>query len=219
MTSIQSAPDVPKDDPKLSKRQRLIQDIGELSKASGGGGDPERGESGDKVSESATGTHPMFVMSLLLKMALGLALFMSILSAISTLLSADRTTTNVTMFALSLAVAFGVLEIYHKTRVEEILFMHRAARMGYSRSPSLSMVVSKYVFQSTIVVHLIAVIIDMRNNHVDCGGSAGGSDEETDEHQMSNSFVIFTSFCISMLILISIIFVVRTDVKYTIRDV
>jgi hypothetical protein len=202
MTSLNDAPPPPTNTPKENKenkRARLIADMRAMNQATSDG-QPDIGEAGARVASSASGSHPMFITSMMLKMALFASAFMSVLSAVATLLSADRTTANVTMFALSLVIAFGVLEIFTKTLIEEALFLFRAANSGNKRAASTNLLVAKFSFQLTIVIQLMAVIVDVRDG------------------PMSTGFVIVVAACVTLLILVSIVFIWQTESGYLIRD-
>lgn len=157
--------------------------------------DQYAGEVGGRVMASASGTHPMMIMSYMLKCVLVLLLFVT---AVLPYFLDEKT--NPAMLAL--LVSALVLVLYHKTLVEERLLLARSANdYGDGQSPSVVLPLSVALFAVTVVLQMMSMTIRQQQQ---CDG-----EEELGDRYTAISVVN----CV--LLFLALVLVAKFDHSYT----
>lgn len=175
------------------------------------------GEVGSSIASSASSTHPMLIMSFMLKSVLGLLLFVT---AVLPYFLDEQT--NPAMLAL--LVSGLVLVLYHKTLVEEQLLLARAgSSYGDERRPSSALRASVALFAITLVLQIMSMTVHQRQQ---CqAGALGASESSSSSSEFSTSRDEVESLaarytemsalnCVALFV--ALLLVVRFDTSYTV---
>lgn len=174
------------------------------------------GEVGSSIASSASSTHPMLIMSFMLKSVLGLLLFVT---AVLPYFLDEQT--NPAMLAL--LVSGLVLVLYHKTLVEEQLLLARAgSSYGDERRPSSALRASVALFAITLVLQIMSMTVHQRQQ---CQAGALGASESSSSSEFSTSRDEVESLaarytemsalnCVALFV--ALLLVVRFDTSYTV---
>jgi len=217
-------PQPPAGGPVESRRARIIRESNEMGKLEERTN--PYGEAGNKIDATAGASHPFFVMLMMLHMALALQFFFAIVTPIMVAITDERaiivadddddntsmanalaannsnkakSNMNMAMFAFNMLIGVSVFMLWHKARIEEVLFLEKAGRMGNKQPPSETLAYLPLATLFTIVIQLMVVIVDLQRLTPLNGG-----------------WWFLATLTVAVLVLLAIALVFRTKTSYTI---